>query len=174
MKTVERSPVLPTSREPHPSSKGWASDLALVGAVTAPTSLAVWTASVPLLPMLVFALSGGLTGALLGRFVPLLLHHRVRRMPVPLLLGAGLGVGANWGALVYAAPLFAVSGVVHYRALGAAAAVGMLQLGWFWLPYVLRKSRGESTFGLVVAACAASPVIAALAYLHAFVSGAAL
>ena len=141
----------------------WARDLALVGAVTtlalgAVTPLSWWT-------VLAAASLAMIGGAALGAVVPRLLHRRVRRKPLVLLALAAVGLGACWGggAGYLAAHL---TGGPWVRTTELAATATAAQLGWLWLPLVLRRARGRSTVAYVLAACAAAPVASYLAYLH--------
>ncbi|MDQ3033500.1 MAG: hypothetical protein M3Y87_13860, partial [Myxococcota bacterium] len=74
----------------------WARDLAVLGGASALGIPLLLGASVGFAA--ITALAGALLGASIGAAVPVLLGRHVRRVPVVLLLGAGAGLGANWGA----------------------------------------------------------------------------
>ena len=142
----------------------WARDLALVGGVTtlalgAVTPLAWTTVSAT-------ALLAMIGGALLGATFPRLLHRRVRRKPWLLLAAAAVGLGACWGGAAGLIGAWLTGGGSWIDATELAGTATAAQLGWLWLPLVLRRARGRSSLGYVLAACAASPLVAYGAYLH--------
>lgn len=154
--------ITTTSSDPETNllrAREWARDLAWLGGASA---LVVWTL---LGASATFAICAALTSALLGAAIgaasPLLLSRRVRRVPVVLLLGAGAGLGANWGAASAAAASLATGELwwVHAAELGATA--GLVVMGTFWLPAALLRARGRSTRAARIVATALSPAIAA-------------
>lgn len=136
-------------------------DLAVVGGVTAVLAAAGLGGSALSLFSLVAGAAAATLGALLGRLGPLLLGRRVRRVRVPFLLGAGAGLGALWGATAGALAAL-VAGTPLLPAVVDAARLGMLQLGWLWLPYLLLRARGRATWPLVTLAAAVTPLLALL------------
>lgn len=141
----------------------WARDLALVGATTG-VALAVATPLSWSLALLAGALAGTL-GALLGALMPRLLHRRVRRRSWLLLAAAAVGLGGLWGG---AAGLGAgvLAGASWKWSAAVFATAGAVQLGWVWLPLVMARARGRSTWPLVALASVAAPAAGYLAYLH--------
>lgn len=141
----------------------WARDLALVGGVTALALGAVtplhWTT------VSATALLAMLGGAALGALFPQLLHRRVRRKPWLLLALAAVGLGACWGggAGFIAAHLTGGPWVRTTELAGTATAA---QLGWLWLPLVLRRARGRSSVPYVLLACVVAPLVSYLSFLH--------
>ncbi|MCB9653090.1 MAG: hypothetical protein H6729_03015 [Deltaproteobacteria bacterium] len=106
---------------------------------------------------LVAGLAGASSGALLGPALRRLFGGVLGQARVAALLGSGLVVGAGWGASVAvgAAYLCGALGYDYDRFIPEAAfcgaLAGALQLGWFWLPYLLRRARGRSVWpGLLV------------------------
>lgn len=158
----------------------WIRDLALIGAASALAPAAVvleGPASMPSVdgvsvlaawPAFVVGalVAGAATGALLGAAFPRLLLGPFSRLPVAVMLLVGAVIGAAWGGIVGAAAALVEAEVGrmslvparHFVALGAGAGAvaGALQLGWFWLPYTLRRARGRPAWPVVVAACAVS------------------
>jgi len=97
------------------------------------------------------AITGAITGAALGSLAPRLLNPFVRRIPIALLLMAGFGLGALWGALVGAVASL-VSGADMALSIQTAGLCGALQLSWFWLPYAIRKARARRAWPVVFGA----------------------
>jgi hypothetical protein len=143
----------------------WARDLALIGGVIA-----------ALLPFLTLspaeairfavpaAVVAALSGAALGAIVPSLFSAYVRRLPIALLLGAGFGLGALWGALAGLAGSLA-SDLPRLEMTCFAGQCGALVLGSLWVPYLLANVRGRATWPLVALACVVGPTAAALVWL---------
>ena len=164
-----RAPVAGSHAEPDDERAGpapmflapreWARDLGLVGASSALVSACVMHTGLAYALALVAAASA--LGALLGASMPLLLHRRVRKMPVVLLLGAGAGLGANWGGLA-AALAALVTGAGLESSVLVGGNFGLMQLGWLWLPLVLTRARGRSTRPYLLAAPFVAIAIAAL------------
>ncbi|MGE0790285.1 MAG: hypothetical protein AB7S26_31710 [Sandaracinaceae bacterium] len=163
-----------TVRSPEPalgSPRAWAFDLAFVGAVTT-LSLAV-SSPIAMPTLLVAACFGTIGGAVIGFATPALFHRRVRRVPVLLLLAAGCGLGALWlGVAGGAAALFAmndpfVAPMPWWQVVGITASAGAAQLGWLWLPMLLRRSKARSVHRWVALACALAPLIGYAATRHA-------
>lgn len=154
---------------PEPSSVDvgrplpWARDLAIVGAVTG-FGVPFLHPLASLTPSLLVALVAAVTGAALGAAAPRLLNAHVRRVPVVLLLGAGAGVGALWGGLVGVVSAYVIGGGSWYL-VHLAATIGLVQLGWFWLPYAVLRGRRRPTWSLVVAAVLCTPLVFHLARL---------
>ena len=141
----------------------WAIDLSVVGALTA-LALGLFTS----LSMSTIAVTAGfaaLFGGGLGALLPHLFHWRVRRVPVLVLLLAGVGLGACWGG---GAGLCAalVTDTPWMRCTALAATACAVQLGGLWLPALLGRSRGGSAWGWVVLACLASPLVGWLLMQH--------
>ncbi|UJR86563.1 hypothetical protein [Sandaracinus amylolyticus] len=140
--------------------RGWALDLAWVGGASALAIATMLGAS--LFGALAVAATSALIGALIGACAPLLLSRRVRRVPVLLLLAAGAGLGANWGALsAVSVAVASGSGVGWIRAAELGATAGLVVMGLFWLPAALLRAHGRSTRLARIAALALSPLIAA-------------
>jgi hypothetical protein len=146
-------------------ARAWARDLALIGAVSAGALPLLLGASATF--AIVASIASALIGAAIGSAAPYLLNRHVRRVPVLLLLGAGAGLGANWGAVsaTVAALATGEAGWRYAAQLGATA--GLALLGAFWMPAVLLRARGRSTVPAILAALSLCPAIAvylALAY----------
>lgn len=141
----------------------WARDLALIGAASA-LPLALFSALPPATVALA-ALFAALGGAAIGALVPALLHRRVRRIPLFVLVPAAFGLGGAWagGAALLAA---LATGAPWVRFTELAATAGAAQLGWLWLPYAVGVARRGSSWPTVVAACAAAPLVGWLAHVH--------
>ncbi|AKF09992.1 hypothetical protein [Sandaracinus amylolyticus] len=139
--------------------RGWALDLAWVGGASALAVATMLGASA--LFALAVAATSALIGAAIGAGAPWLLSRRVRRLPVLVLLGAGAGLGANWGALSAASVALASDGGLGWvRAAELGGTAGLLVMGLFWLPAALLRASGRSTRLARIAALALSPVIA--------------
>lgn len=141
----------------------WARDLALVGGFT--------TLALGLVTPLrwdtvgVAAALVALTGAALGSVFPRLLHRQVRSKPILLLLAAGVGLGACWGAIAgLTAALLTAAPWVHAASLVGTATA--LQLGWLWLPLLLGHTCRKRVVEWVMLALLASPAVGWLAYQH--------
>lgn len=147
----------------HPAA--WARDLALIGGVIAALlpflTLSPAEAIRFAVPAAVVAI---ISGAALGAIVPSLFSSHVRRLPIALLLGAGFGLGALWGALAG----FAGSLASHLPRLEMtcfAGQCGAMVLGSLWVPYLLANVRRRATWPLVALACVVGPTAAALVWL---------
>lgn len=143
--------------------RAWARDLALIGAVSA-LPLALWTA-LPLATVALAVVLAALGGAAIGALVPRLLHRRVRRIPLFVLVPAAIGLGGAWGGTVGMITALAV-GAPYLRVTEIAASAGALQLGWLWLPYAIGVARRGSSWPTVIAACTLAPLVGWLAYVH--------
>ncbi len=138
----------------------WMRDFAIIGAFSGALAPAFfWSHQTGYLAAC--GVGGAALGVLLGLVLPPLLLGPVARWPFGVLLVLGLGVGALWGAgagFVGGVTQFGVHDRLQLAALSTTcgAIAGALQLGWFWLPYTLRKARGRSTWPVVVAACLVS------------------
>lgn len=141
----------------------WARDLALVGAVSA-LPLALLRA-LPLATTLALVLVAAAGGALIGLLAPRLLHRRVRRVPLVLLVPAAIGLGGLWGAIAGLSAA-AITHAPWIRVTELAASAGAAQLGRLWLPHSIGIARRGSSWPTVLVACAAAPLIGWLAYLH--------
>ncbi len=141
----------------------WARDLALVGAITA-LPLALWR-YLPLSTALIAVALAAASGAVLGALVPRLLHRRVRRKPLVLLVPAAVGLGALWGAAV-GLPAAWITHAPWIRVTELAASAGAAQLGWLWVPHAIGVARRGSSWPTVALACMAAPLIGWLAYVH--------
>lgn len=138
-------------------ARGWARDLAIVGASTSLVVPATVGAQLGL--ALVAGLIGALLGMLIGSAAPVLLARRVRRIPLFVLALAGAGLGADWGAVT--AGLTAGSmGRSWAWGVELGAIVGLVQLGWFWIPAIWMRARGRPTWPLVALAVLLCPVLA--------------
>ena len=145
------------------NSTPWARDLAIVTGATAllaPVLVWGWT-SVTLFGTFFGLLSGGLLGAMAPGFL-----DRVRgRIPLAVLASLGFALGAVWGGVVGA-----VAAAAEVTILGtgttilAAAGIGALQLGFFWLPYTVLTVLGQRTWPAVVASCAMAPILGGLVF----------
>lgn len=159
------SPAHACARSEPPSfgrAAEWARDLALVGGVTAtiaPLLTLDARHAVRFAPAAVIVAVA--TGLALGRVAPSLFSRHVRRLPIPLLLGAGFGLGAFWGAAAGLAGALA-SGLTPGYWTGVAGRCGAMVLGILWLPYLLAHVRGRATWPLVALACVLGPSAAAL------------
>lgn len=163
IRTSDPAPTPILRPAPLGRAEDWAVELSMVGALT--TLGLGLVASIPA-PTLAAALAlTSLIGAGLGALIPRLLHRHVRRIPVLVLIAAGVGLGGLWGgpagflaATVTSAPWRDTTAL-----LGTATA---FQFGWLWLPVVLERARGRSPWPWVLGACLASPVIGWLAVQH--------
>lgn len=149
------------------SARRWSSDLALIGAASsflAPFTIFGWSwVGYPVIAGVLGAVSGGVLGPVLRR----LFHGVLGKTKVAPLLIAGLGVGAAWGAFVAAgaaAVLTLLEGsgylfsIIPLAAVCGAAA-GAVQLGWFWLPYLLRRAHGRSVWPVLLGASLLAPAL---------------
>lgn len=154
---VQTLPEPETNTRNALAARPWARDLAIVGASTSMVVPALVGAGAE------FAITSGVLGAVLGvalgSAIPLILSRRVRRVPLVLLALAGAGVGANWGAATGALTALALDRSVT-TAVEVGATAGLLQLGWFWIPAIAARARGRSTWPLVAASVALSPLLA--------------
>lgn len=139
----------------------WARDMAIVGGVTAflaplPAILLGATASF----IGASAMTGCLTGGLLGAAMPGMLEWLRGRIPLAGLVALGPIPGAVWGGVVGAMG-FAFSGVTVPLVLCvlSASLAGAIQFGLFWLPYTVQTVRGGPLWPVVLGACIATPVI---------------
>lgn len=162
---------LVTVPPPLGSAARWSADLALVGAVScflAPAAIiGSWAVAYA-------AIAGGLgavTGGLLGPVLRRLFAGPLGRAKVGPLLLAGLGVGAGWGALVASAAVWMFglvgnggSNAVLPVAAALGAVAGAAQLGWFWLPYLIRRARGRSVWPILAGAALLSPALGYLGF----------
>jgi hypothetical protein len=147
----------------------WARDLAIVGAVSALPVFFIrfpWGDSAGSTSTLLLALFAAAFGALIGLAVPWLLHHRVRRKPLALLVPAAVGLGALWGTAATWMTAETLDMRLLWYAVSFNATVFAAQLGWFWLVYAIAIARRASGSWAVVAACALTPAIAWIAWLH--------
>lgn len=135
----------------------WMRDFTLIGAISGAAAPALFWLDRPGY-LAACGVAGAALGLLLGLFLPPLLLGPVSRWPFAVLLLLGLGAGAAWGgAAGLAGGLFSFGvndrmGLVWLSGTCGAVA-GALQLGWFWLPYTLRKAKAKSTWPIVLAAC---------------------
>lgn len=139
---------------------GWMRDFALIGAVSGAAAPAFFWWQQPSY-LAACGAAGAALGVLLGLVLPPLLLGPVARWPFGVLLVLGLGVGAAWGGGTGLAGGLVGFGLHDPMGLACVsglcgAVAGALQLGWFWLPYALRKARGTRTWPVVAAACALS------------------
>jgi len=145
------------SASPLGARLSWMRDFALIGAASGAGAPALFWADRPGY-LAACGVTGAVLGLLLGLLLPPLLLGPVSRWPFGVLLLVGLGVGVAWGGGAgYAGGLYSF-GASDQMGLawlsGACGAVaGALQLGWFWLPYTLRKAKAKSTWPIVLAAC---------------------
>lgn len=147
----------PRSVTPLGARLAWMRDFALIGAVSGSAAPALFWLQAPGY-LVACGVAGAALGLALGLLLPPLLLGPVSRWPFAVLLVVGLAVGAAWGGGTgLAGGLFAF-GAQDRMGLawlsGACGAVaGAMQLGWFWLPYTLRKAKSRSTWPIVLAAC---------------------
>jgi len=135
--------------------------MAIVGGVTsflAPLPAIVLGATAPFIG--VSAMTGCLTGAVLGAAMPGILERLRGRIPLAGLMALGPIPGAVWGGVVGAVG-FAFSGVTVPLVLCvlAASLAGAIQFGLFWLPYTVQTVRGGPLWPVVLGACMATPII---------------
>lgn len=138
-------------------ARGWARDLAIVGASTSMVVPAIIGAHVGL--AIASGVIGALLGVLIGSAAPVLLAWRVRRIPLVVLALAGAGLGADWGAVTAGLTAGSV-GASWTWAIELGAIVGLVQLGWFWIPAIWMRARGLPTWPLVTLAVVLCPVLA--------------
>lgn len=138
-------------------ARGWARDLAIVGASTSMVVPAAIGAHVGV--AIASGAIGALIGVLIGSAAPILLGRRVRRIPLIVLALAGAGLGADWGA-VTAGLTAGPAGASWAWAVELGAIVGLVQLGWFWIPAIWMRARGLPTWPLVALAVVLCPVLA--------------
>lgn len=151
------------STSPAPPLGGriaWMRDFSLIGACSGALAPAFFWSHQPGY-LAACGIGGAALGIALGFLLPPLLLGPVSRWPFAVLVVAGVGVGALWGAgagFIGGATQFGICDGLQLASLSATcgAIAGALQLGWFWLPYTLRKVRGRSTWPLVLAACVLS------------------
>jgi hypothetical protein len=135
--------------------EAWARDFGLVGlacGVLAPAAVAG--------PSLVFAftgLAGAFYGVVLGLVAPRVLERVRGRVPLPLLAGAAVGVGAAWGAATAMLGTLGLGGLLGM--VPVAATAGALVTGAVFLPYTVASVMRLSTWPIVVAASAAAPIL---------------
>ncbi|MEC7521999.1 MAG: hypothetical protein VYE22_19090 [Myxococcota bacterium] len=148
---------------PFGPAQAWATDLALVGAVTGLALGLVTPLGFPV--ALATAVVAALGGGAVGLVAPRLFHRRVRRKPWMLLTAAASGLGGCWGAL--AGFVGAVALGEHWlRPTALAATAFAVQLGWLWLPLAVARARGESVHGWVAGAGVVAPLVAWMSWLH--------
>ena len=159
----EPSPTPPSPPVDLGRAEDWATELAVVGALT--TLGLGLVSSLPGATLAAALALTALVGAGLGAIVPRLLHRHVRRVPILVLVVAGVGLGACWGAPAgYLAAR--LTGAPWIRTTALLATATAFQLGWLWLPVVLERARGRSPWPWVLAACLASPLVGWLAVQH--------
>ena len=93
--------------------------------------------------------------------MPTFLNGKLRRMPFWLLLLLGPAIGALWGASVGATGGLVLQGGWVQASIFLAAGAAALQFSWLWLPYLLLRHRGATTWPLVLVACVAPTVLIA-------------
>lgn len=142
--------------------RAWTRDLALIGAASA---LPLAPAGLPWSFTLLSALVAAAGGALIGLTAPLLLHRRVRRVPLVLLMPAAFGLGGLWGS-VTGVVVAALTSASWTATVPLFATAGALQLGWSWIPYCIGLARFRTTWPIVLAACALAPLVGWMAFVH--------
>ena len=145
-------------------TKRWATDLAFVGAVSgavAPLAFAPMMAMPAATYAVIAGAAGAATGLALGLVAPKLLTGLLRNVPVGALLVGGIALGGAWGGLVGAITATAISPhpELLHSSVEIAAIAGAIQLGWWWLPYLMRLAKGKSTWPLMLAAAALAPFL---------------
>ena len=159
-------PERPTGR-----SFDWALSFGAMGALTAAgaTLPFLWLA----FPIQDFhlALAGlaAATALLAGATLPGLLDHLRTRVRLRSLMMSAVFAGAVWGGLVsgiaasVTAPQLIIPGFSMPLNLGgliaAGAAVGALQVGWFWLGHAVQTALRRRRWPLVMAAAALAPIL---------------
>jgi hypothetical protein len=144
--------------------EAWARDLAVVGGVSA-VAATLGFGSVMAVPVGMYAIvagvSGVVTGALLGAVAGKSLRGPLSRVPVAVVLAGGLGVGALWGGAVgaIAGAALGAHGAIFRSSVEIAAVAGAIQLGWWWLPYLLRRAHERSTWPVIAFATLISPFL---------------
>lgn len=151
---------------PLGSARRWSSDLALVGAVSCFLAPAAIGGAGALVYAGIAGALGAVTGGVLGPLLRRLFVGPLGRAKVAPLLLAGVGVGAVWGAVVATSAVLTLAaggngGTSFLLPLAAAlgAVAGAIQLGWFWLPYLLRRARGRSVWPILAGASLLSPTL---------------
>lgn len=160
-------PSRSAAREPPTigAPAAWARDLAAVGAVVSAVLPFLTLAPAEALRFVApAALVAALSGAALGAIAPSLFTTFVRRLPMVLLLGAGFGLGAFWGALAGFAGSLA-SGAPRLQMTCFAGQCGAMVLGCLWAPYLLAHVRRRATWPLVALACVVGPTAAAVVWM---------
>ena len=139
----------------------WARDLAIVGGVSSFAAPVWFVGNLGWGYVWAAALFGALGGAALGAVMPWLLTKPLRRFRIAALLALGPLLGFAWGALtgLLAAPLLAFSHAGPLVSALVARIAGIIQFGWFWLPYAMSHIRGRGTRRLVLAACLVGPML---------------
>jgi hypothetical protein len=146
------------------SPSAWARDLAVVGGVSSVASTIAFAPAM-VVPVGMYALIAGatgvLTGALLGVVAGKAIAGPLARLPVLAVLAGGVGAGAVWGGTVGAIAALALGahGMVLESSIEIAAVAGAIQLGWWWLPYLLRRAHEKSTWPVVFFAACLSPFL---------------
>jgi hypothetical protein len=158
---------------PLGSRLSWARDFAVIGAVTGFAAPApyFWHDTEYLAAC---SGSGAVIGAVLGVATSRALLVWLSRWPFGVLLVLGLALGALWGGSTgFCGGALALDDAHAYVPLTpisaiAGAGAGMLQLGWFWLPYTLARAKGKSALAIVAAACVVSVALgfASLSIFH--------
>lgn len=156
-----------TERSEWLSRGDWACDLAMIGGATAISASclsvvgdAIHAPSPDFVVLLfVFASAGA---ALIGLAIPTLLHRRICRVPLVLIVPAAMCLGELWGGgSALLASAIAGGEVLWLTTFGAI--VGALVLGTFWLPYAVLRAQKKSTRVPVLGAWITSPLIGWLA-----------
>lgn len=159
------------------SHRQWTRDFALLGAISCAIIPTVATAGlVPNSWVWAFVPGAVVLGVLLGALVGAVARATAGRVagawPVGALLLLGPALGLTWGALVGGGASYFMLGqtelpwdrglVMRDAAIGSGIAAA-IQFGWFWLPYVIRRGRGQRIGGLWLVAIATSIALGALA-----------
>ena len=158
----------------HPRVTGaethWSRDFALIGGVT---SLVAPALAMPLgvsaLYVAAAALTGLLSGGLLGAAMPRMLDGMRGRVPLGVIFGLGGPVlGALWGASVGSVAYLVGHDFNILLSVGCASLAGAIQFGLCWFPYTFQTVRGGPRWPVVLAACLATPLVGIATVLAVF------
>ncbi|MCB9677711.1 MAG: hypothetical protein H6737_21575 [Alphaproteobacteria bacterium] len=145
-----------TSRVGSPLS--WGRDFAVVGCATG--ALAPFFVIFDPLFAVAAGFAGAASGFLLGVAAGWTVEQTRGHVPIPVLVACMAVAGSLWGAATgtvggAASLWFGIEGAPLGFVLGATT--GMVQLGLFFLPYLVLRVRGESARPAVIGAVLAAP-----------------
>lgn len=159
-------PIVSRNTDPLGQPADWGKDFAILGGVSPAMALLSCGFFHPLLLTLVPAVGAGV-GYSLGRVLPRLLSKRWATVPITLLFIPMALFGLLWGGAMGLASAAVVAPPFVVMITAFCALCGMVQLGWFWLPYTYRKAGERSPAPLLALATA-------VAFSLPWVAGAAL